>query len=105
MPIDPDFAEMFPHSVTIEPLAGRNVYNERTYGPAVTWKANIQGRMRLVQTANGDERVSSNTIYIFGSPHVGVEDRITLPNGNQPQILSVATNADDKGDHHTVVYT
>ncbi len=102
--MEPDLLALMPHTVTVEPLTGRDDYGRPTYGAAVQYRARVVGKQKLVRAADGAERVSATTVYLASAPGVGPEDRITLPDGSRPPILAVSKVPDEKGAHHEVVY-
>lgn len=102
--MEKDFLALMPHTVTIQPLTGRDEYSRPTYGPGIQYRARVVGKQKLVRAADGSERVSATTIYVVGVSGISPEDRITLPDGSQPPILAVSRMPDERGDHHEVVY-
>lgn len=101
-----DFSDLCPHSVTIEPFSGLDQYGAKTYGAGITYQARVQGKVRMVKTLTGEEKVSMVTVYLAAGT-VGAQDRITLPSPfspTQPDILDVQHVSDENGQHHTVVY-
>lgn len=99
------WADMLPHTITVEPFTGTDVFGGYTYGAAQTYSARVQGRTRLVTTREGEEKTSNVTIYVSGSG-IGPQDRVTLPvqfQPTQPPILSVQLVSDESGHHHTVI--
>ncbi|MBW2561268.1 MAG: hypothetical protein JRE40_10505 [Deltaproteobacteria bacterium] len=106
MPLEQGFLEWFNQTVTIEPFTGVNVNGEPQYGAAVQYSAFVQRRTRLVRDRAGQEVVSTAQVYLDGSVDVGIQDRITLPDGSQPVILSIEVLPDETGStHHKVVNT
>jgi len=101
-----DFLEWFKQTVTIEPFIGVNAYAEPQYGLPATYPAFVQRKTKLVRDRTGREVVSTAQMYLDGTVSVGVQDRITLPDGSQPVILSVEVLPDETGaTHHVVVNT
>lgn len=100
--IEREFLEFMHQKITIEPLVGRDAQGgDATYGPPKTYRARVVDRNQLVVDAEGQERLSRTTAWIFGAPVVGTSDRVTLPDGRQPFIINVARFPDEKGQHHT----
>lgn len=75
-------------SVTIEPWTGNN-------GDADTYGAGVANACRIVQKSvkqmggSGEVVVQSTVIVLNGTATVTAKDRITLPDGSKPVILSV----------------
>jgi hypothetical protein len=60
----------------------------------------------MTRSTKGKDTVSTAQVYLDGLTPVGPDDRITLPDGTQPLIISIATLVDETGaTHHKVVYT
>jgi hypothetical protein len=59
----------------------------------------------MVRNSEGKEVVSSAAIYLTSAPTLTTKYRVTLPDGTQPQILSLATYPSEKStDYFTVIY-
>jgi len=102
-----EFLSCMPHTVTIEPFAGQDEYGDPAFGPLVSFQARVVGRVQLVRTLEGEEKVSTKTVYLGAAPFLSVRDKITLPIENvpvSPPILAVANFPDELGAHHTVVF-
>lgn len=105
--MEPDLLALCIHTITLAPYASQNQYGEPTYGAVVSYKARVQGKMRMVRDSLGVERVSSVTCYVATTASIGPKDRLTLPSGwtpASPPILSVQRQSDEGGDHHVVIY-
>jgi hypothetical protein len=105
MAIDPDLLELMTEEVTIEPYAARTGRGIVSYGAGTAYQCRIVGKRRMVRDAEGAEIVSTRTIYLGSAPGVTVQDRLTLPNGDQPVILSVASTPDEDGTYYETIYT
>lgn len=109
----PELASLCRQTVTIAPRSGVDGYGEATYGAAVSYRAYVEGRRRLVAGDRGDQVLSTHTVYLAVQSGVGAHDRITLSTSDvystesgvlQPPILSVVQAMDDLGRRHTVLY-
>lgn len=101
-----EWADMMPHTITVEPFVSEDMYGKYTYGAPATHQARCQGKNRMVRTATGEEVASTVTVYV-GLIGMNVKDRITLPatfHPTQPPILALGQVSDESGSHHTVVY-
>jgi hypothetical protein len=102
-----EFEDLLADTITLEPPTGTDEYEKPTYGAAVTVKAHLSGKLRKVRDLQGEERVSTLSATVNGTPGATPAWRITLPVGwdpPQPQILAVLKAADENGAHHEVVY-
>ncbi len=99
------FRALLRRMVTIAPFANaHNPDGTPKYGAPVTYQARVRERMKLVRTAAGDERVSTATIWLEGSPPVTVQDRLTLPDGRRPPILAIERPEAEHGFAATFIY-
>lgn len=99
--------DFMPDTITIDPYGSQNKYGEETYGASATYRSRVVGKVRKVTDMNGQERVSTVTAYIGGTPTITPRDRITLParfNPTQPEILAIGLWPDESGTHHVAVY-
>lgn len=104
MPLDPDLLALMPHSVTIAHKTGQDQYGAPTWGAGTAWQARVEGKVTLVRDAQGLQAVSRSQVYLSGVAGTGIRDKVTLPNGTSPPILSVATVPDETGDSFEVIY-
>ena len=99
-----EFLEMMTDTVTLERMTGVDADVMRVYGSATAYQCRISPKPQQILDTTGREVVSTATIHFARSPEIDPEDRITLPDGSQPQILRVARPPDRDGAHHTTVY-
>lgn len=98
-----DFADMMPHTITLEEFAQRDAYGKPSYGSAVNYSARVSYKSKFIRRADGSEVLAQGEVWILGTPTVTVEDRITLPDGNTPVILMTELLSDELGSHHSKV--
>lgn len=109
--------DCMPQTVTLEPFSDRDDYGEPVYGTAATYRARVVyqtemivdqriGSAELETTSNGHVWFGPPTLNLSSGvpPTVTAEDRITLPDGTQPNIMRVDRFPDEDGNHHTKVY-
>jgi hypothetical protein len=83
-------------TVTREPYTGgQDVRGEPNRGPAVSVKAIVEYKTRLVKTTTGEFVMSAATLT-FLDPAIVIhpKDRLTMPNGQTGPILETAGLAD-----------
>lgn len=108
------FAPLMRQSVLIAQGTGYDTYGVATFGPDVSYRAAVVGDMQKVLSANGQEVLSKQTVYLMSNVALrpGV-DRITLSTqdvdtteqfGLRPPILSVGRFPFLRGQYCTVVY-
>ncbi len=98
--------EVLNQTVTIEPINSVDASGDPSYNAGVQYKAMVQRRVKIVRTfrgqdIGGSEAVSTCSVLMDGSVSASLDrfgrDRITLPDGTQPLILSIEDGIDDTG--------
>ena len=77
----PELVPFLRQTVTVEPKTSLDRFGVASYGTAVSHRARVVGRRRLVRTQGGEEVVSMHTVYLATNRVVGGEDRVTLSTG------------------------
>lgn len=85
MPIPAKFRT---HIISVEPYSGSGAYGS-TYGPPVDVACRVEDVTRLVRGSNGDEVVSSSTVYCDSDVVIPPESRVTV-NGRVTTVLTVS---------------
>ncbi|MHC2021488.1 hypothetical protein [Methylobacterium sp. CM6247] len=99
-----DLADLFSATVHHAPAAGFNRQGEPISGPATPYRARVLYRARLVRGANGEGVVSRGEVWIAGTPMIGLQDALTLPDGTTPPILTAELLTDEAGPSHAHVF-
>lgn len=100
-----DLAPLFGATIQHAPATGFNAYGEpASFGPATPYAARVVYRARQIRDAKGQRTISRGEVWIAGTPAVGLNDTITLPDGSTPPILSVELLTDENGPSHAHVY-
>ncbi|MFI6814430.1 hypothetical protein ACIBG7_18610 [Nonomuraea sp. NPDC050328] len=81
--------------VIVEPYAGAGPYGA-VYGPAVTVRALVEAKRRLVRDSAGSEVISETTLRMQLADACPAESRVTLPDGS---ITHAITSAEVDGVH------
>jgi len=112
MSFESEFDEFLNDVVIREGFASRNDYGETTYSGSEKVIARVVFKPELVVTGASEisnavrEVQSTAKVYMGPEPVWSTLDRITLPDGSQPQILAVYAYPDETSDpslHHQVV--
>jgi hypothetical protein len=106
--MESEFTEMMNQTLTVEPFVSADSHNDYTWDEESpeTCSARIQESNKFIRDKTGVQVLSTVQIYPDGSITIGVLDRITLPDGTQPEIIKVANEVDEYGNlHHQVVFT
>lgn len=94
--------------VSIEKFEGKDGRNVKTYELPIVVPCYIGGEVKMVRNAEGQEVVSTQTLYFSGSNDVIVDrtnkilelstkDKVVLPDGRQPPIIGINPFYDEKG--------
>lgn len=102
-----EFSDLMHDVVTITPRTGVDRYNKPTFGDPRQVQCMLTQRPKVIRGADGEEKVANTTIHLAEVVGVKVSDRITLPDGSTPGIISVSREPDpDRGGvSFEVVYT
>jgi hypothetical protein len=97
------FFDLMTDTVQIEPAAGRDLYGAAVFGPVASFRARIIYRSRVSRSTVAEVNVPKGVVWLAGTPALTLDDRVTLPDGTQPTILSVEVPTDPAGPHHTKI--
>lgn len=103
MAFDVPLLPLMPSTVKISTRSGHNNYGEPTFAATTTsYRARIVEKREFVRTATGETLEQTHVLWIrsTGATSITTDDRITLPDGTTPQILSVELYPDTDGEHH-----
>lgn len=100
-----EFTDLMPHSIVRKAFTGRNSYGKPAYSTSgSTYTARVVNKQKLVRNASGIEQVSTVTAYVASTSAFDPEDKITLPDGTSPNIITINITPDDGGTHHSTIY-
>lgn len=108
MALEKDFLDMAETTVIVENLSTTfNDYGAPSFSaPASTYQAHVEIGDHVVVTPQNTEQIATATIYVMSSSAlIGVQDRLTLANGEQPVLLRVDVLTDNEGQHHLQVHS
>ena len=91
--------------VQIEKRTGIDGYGQPIYAAAQDFKCRVVKRPKKVVSSTGEEKVSNTSVYFFETIGAGPEDRVTLPDGTQPPILTVESSPDRTGNRFDTLRT
>ena len=84
--------------IAVEPWTGQNVYGDATYGTSVSMPARISKKPKLVRADDGRETVAGSIAWVDPAfVTIGPKDRVTLPDGSTPPVLSIDRIPDERG--------
>ncbi len=111
--VDPELWEVMPSTITWEAVTGRDAWGHFTYAaPELIDHCNVSFKLEEVLSADGTETIKAGTVIIGTTKtlsgkviQIGINDRITLPDGvTHPRILMANSLDDETGAvHHIVV--
>lgn len=107
--IPPGLLKLFDQTVTVRRTTGQNSRGDRLYSPsAETYKARQENKTTLVKDRLGQDVVSKTRCFVAatstGFPSIGVDDRVTMPDGTMPKLIAVDQLRDAAGPNHEVLY-
>ena len=91
---------MLTQSITCEPYIKPDGRGKPSYGTSKALTCAILGMLKMVRNMEGEEVISRETLYFNAdadSLAITCHDRITLPDGRQPPIISVQPFYGEKG--------
>lgn len=100
-PLEQVLLDLMLDTITIEHKIGQDSNNKFSYGPPITGvQCQIVRSNKRVLDRTGRE-VTSRVQITLGRPEieVQVDDRITLPDGSQPPIISIQAAKDETGPY------
>lgn len=98
-----DFLDCMPSTITREPFVSHDKYGEKTYGAGESIQCRIQEREERVAIASGEEVLARGRVYLGEITGIATVDKVTLPDGTTPEILTVRKVNDEDGPHHEVL--
>lgn len=104
-----NFTDIAPQSIAHQPLTGRDAYGKPTYGASTSYPVHMVYKQQRVAAfsrtfkGEGADMVSSAQAIILGLPSIKYDDKLTLPDGTTPVILSVERHVDEVGDAYVKV--
>jgi len=104
-----DLVDLAGSTITIEPWASVDAYNQPSYAAVVSYSAQIGGPVKYTHRESAQERISTQTLYVFTADQISARDRLTLPIGydatvRTPKIDQVDRVTDELGFSHSVLY-
>ena len=84
-------------SITLAPYAIYGEDSEPTWGTGVATACMITSKVQMIRDAAGLEKVSVAQILVDGATTITLKDKITMPDGTIPLILSIDTVYDAAG--------
>jgi hypothetical protein len=101
---------LFTQTLTVNAISARNLYGDPAYSTtATTYPCRVDGFQHLVKAGDGRDVIARTVAYVGttstgGTPSIGLQDKVTLPDGTIPKILSIDTFRDLSGLNHQAVH-
>lgn len=101
-----DWLDMMPHTVTTSVATGRDAYGKPTYSaPSAAVRARVVYKSVEVAAGDGEQVMARGEVWLAGYfLSLKTNDRVNLPDGSSPPILSLEHIPDENGGHHTKVF-
>jgi len=87
-------------SIDHEPFASDDANGNRSYGTKATYSVIVEYKSRWVNSHDRQGQLSKSNIQFLEAVQVKEQDRITLPDGSQPQILAIEDMLDSSGNFY-----
>lgn len=112
--MDRQIRGMLNQQITIEKFKSKSSRGGKEYHDPVVFPCYISGEVKMVRDEEGEEKVSTKTVYLDGTEtasnddlelgvgDISTKDRITLPDGTQPPVISIQPYRDEKGKLNVV---
>lgn len=91
-----DLTALMPLTITVKSRGVADRYGKRTTGATRLVRARLEGSTRIVRNLQGVETSLSGVLYC-ADLLIKKTDLIVMPDGDEPQIVSVDTEYDENG--------
>lgn len=99
-----DFLPLMLQTITVQHQSAVDKYGKPSWGSSDSYRCRIMNTERMVRDSEGREIVEAGRAVVWGVVSgVSVKDRIVLPDGSTPPVVTVSTMQDTTGDHHSVI--
>lgn len=105
MTVPKDFAEMMRQTIILFPQSAVDKYGKQSFGTGVSYLCRIMNTQRITRDAQGREIVEAGRAIIYGvlAGTPSAHDKIQLPDGSTPKVISVSKVQDEDGDYHSTI--
>lgn len=112
MAFDPEFLELFPHTVTLTQPTGRDPFGKPSFTGATptTYPARVVGQIGSIRDGRTKSESPQFVVYVAnGDDPVTTDYKIDINAGDayatlgQPYIMAVLRYPDEEGNHHTKI--
>ena len=100
------FLPMMDSTIKVSTRTGHGTYGQGTFAASTTnYRARIVRRPGYVRAPDGEDIEYRDIVWArsTGSVSITASDRVTLPDGSTPPIVSVERYPDDDGAHHVKI--
>jgi hypothetical protein len=104
MGIDPRFLDMMPSILKVFKRSTRDKYGNPSFATVpVEYRCRVMDADHLTRTVENTDAVVAGKVIIFGIADVTLDDKVQLPDGSEPVLVSVDQHTDEDGSHHTTI--
>lgn len=104
MSLTKPISSMFPHTITRRSVTMLDAHNSPTFGASSQLKCQIDEETRITRNNTGELVTIRYTIILLDDIDIKVDDEITLPSGDVPQISHVRKITDIDNTKVVVIY-
>lgn len=95
------FESLMKQSVVVRARTGHNTHGEASYSTtSSTFRARVVRRPGQVRDTEGNVVRYGTIAWVASTGTINVTDKVTLPDGTFPPLLSVEMYPDEDGNHH-----
>jgi hypothetical protein len=99
-----EFLELMPDTVGVEAFVSRNPWGIASYGARRDYRARVTYKTSYVRAMSGEQIVARGYAILATTDPIGDKDRITLPDGEHPSVLSADRESDENGPLYSKLY-
>lgn len=105
MGLEKDFLTMTNDTITVADPSTASKYGAHTFGSASTAiPARLEMGNRVFVDSQGVEQIASGTLFVLSTTaSISPQSKVTLSDGETPEILRVDVMNDQDGQHHLEV--
>lgn len=100
-----DFVRLMSDRILIWQQTGQDAYSKPTYGQSVSARCRIDSVAHEYRTVDGLTRTYDTMIILDRYYGIKPQDKIQLPNGDQPTIVTVSLYSDEHGPLYESIAT
>jgi hypothetical protein len=103
MSFETEFLDLMTDTVTVNTFSTWDAYGKPSHSTASSsYSARVVKIHKLVRTPDGTEKLATTLAWIASTGFISPNDKITLPDGTSPVILTADAYPDEDGRFHHI---